>query len=74
MIRKVIQQSWRRKGVTVRHVRMAASTRPVAPWEGVRVKIEDLPAFRARWGLLVVGGDPDLEGQLWRPKVWVVEG
>ncbi len=73
MIRKVIQRSWRRKGVTVRYVRPAARSQPVAPWDGVRVKIEELPAFRARWGLKLVGGDPDLDGQPWRPKVWVVE-
>lgn len=74
MIRRVVQNSWRCKGVTIRYLPLAASSRPVAPWDGVRIKIEELPAFRARWGLKVVGGDPDLEGQPWRPKVWVVEG
>ncbi len=24
-------------------------------WVGVRVKIEELPSFRARWGLVTVG-------------------
>lgn len=28
----------------------------VPPWAGQRVKIEDLPAFRERWGLRVVAG------------------
>jgi hypothetical protein len=45
-----------------------------APWEGGKVKIEELPAFCARWGLRVVGGDPDLEGEPWAPKVYLVEG
>ena len=44
-----------------------------APWEGQRVRIEDLPDFRARYGLRVVGGDPDLKGEPWRPKLYLVE-
>ena len=42
-----------------------------APWAGQRVKIEDLPDFKARWGLQMVGGDPDLYGQPWRPQVYL---
>lgn len=33
----------------------AAVTAP--PWAGQRVRIEDLPEFKARWGLQVVGGE-----------------
>jgi hypothetical protein len=44
-----------------------------APWEGQRLRIEDLPDFKARYGLQVVGGDPDLEGEPWRPKLYLVE-
>jgi DNA primase len=44
-----------------------------APWEGQRVRIEDLPDLQARFGLRVVGGDPDLDGQPWRPKLYFVE-
>jgi hypothetical protein len=47
--------------------------RPAPPWSGQRVRIEDLPAYLARWGLKAVGGDPDLAGQPWRPRVYVVE-
>ena len=80
MARRVIRRLRRRKGVTVRHKRAMAGgevERPdlpwsSMPWNGARVRIEDLPAFRARWGLKVVGGDPDLEGEPWRPKVYVV--
>jgi hypothetical protein len=49
---------------------------PVAgppPWHGQKVAVQDLPAFRARWGLRVVGGDPDLDGEPWTPKVYLVE-
>ena len=74
MVKQVFRVSKPRKRVTVRHKPMATGSRADAPWEGVRVQIEELPAFRARWGLKVVGGDPDLEGVPWRPKVWVVEG
>jgi hypothetical protein len=45
-----------------------------APWEGQRVRIEDLPPFKAHWGLRVAGGDPDLDGEPWTPKVYLVEG
>jgi DNA primase len=44
-----------------------------APWEGKRVRIEDLPNLQACFGLCVVGGDPDLEGEPWQPKVYLVE-
>jgi DNA primase len=44
-----------------------------APWEGKRVRIEDLPNLQASLGLRVVGGDPDLEGKPWRPKLYLVE-
>ena len=44
-----------------------------APWEGQRVRIEELPDLQARFGLRVVGGDPDLEGKPWRPKLYLVE-
>ncbi len=73
MTKRVLRISARRKPITLRHKPVAAGSRALMPWEGVRVKIEDLPAFRARWGLVVVGGDPDLDGEPWRPKVWVVE-
>jgi hypothetical protein len=43
-----------------------------ALWEGQRVKIEDLPAFKAKWGLRTVAGDPDLDGQPWTPKLYLV--
>ena len=44
-----------------------------APWEGQRVRIEDLPDLQAEYGLRVVGGDPDLDGKPWRPKLYLVE-
>lgn len=51
---------------------IAAPAMP-SPLIGRRVKIEDLPDLRARFGLQVVGGDPDLEGDPWRPKVYLKE-
>jgi DNA primase len=44
-----------------------------AAWEGQRVKIEDLPDLQAKHGLRVVGGDPDLDGNPWRPKLYLIE-
>ncbi len=44
-----------------------------APWEGQLVSIEELPDLQARFGLRVVGGDPDLDGRPWRPKLYLVE-
>ncbi|MCL7454085.1 MAG: CHC2 zinc finger domain-containing protein [Anaerolineae bacterium] len=44
-----------------------------AAWEGQRVRIEDLPDLQAKYGLRVVGGDPDLNGQPWQPKIYLVE-
>ena len=44
-----------------------------APWAGQRVRIEDLPDLKAEYGLRVIGGDPDLEGKPWRPKLYLVE-
>jgi DNA primase len=44
-----------------------------APWDGQRVSIEDLPDLQARFGLRVVGGDPDLDGRPWRPKLYLME-
>ena len=44
-----------------------------APWEGQRVRIEDLPDLQAEYGLRVVGGDPDLDGRPWRPKLYLME-
>jgi DNA primase len=44
-----------------------------APWERQRVRIEDLPDLQARFGLRVVGGDPDLDGKPWQPKLYLVE-
>jgi len=49
-----------------------ASVSP-APWDGQRVRIEDLPDLQARYGLRVVGGDPDLDGVPWRPKLYLAE-
>jgi DNA primase len=46
---------------------------PRAPWAGQRVRIEDLPHLRAKHGLRVVGGDPDLDGKPWRPKLYLME-
>lgn len=51
---------------------VAAPAMP-APWVGQRVRIEDLPDLCARFGLQVVGGDPDLGGDPWRPKVYLKE-
>ena len=56
-----------------------ATARPVetqnailpAPWEGQRVRIEDLPDLQAEYGLRVVGGDPDLDGKPWKPKLYL---
>jgi DNA primase len=45
----------------------------LAPWAGQRVRIEDLPHFQAKHGLRVVGGDPDLDGKPWRPKLYLME-
>jgi hypothetical protein len=44
-----------------------------APWAGQRVRIEDLPDLKAEYGLRVIGGDPDLDGKPWRPKLYLVE-
>jgi hypothetical protein len=44
-----------------------------APWAGQRVSIEDLPDLKAEYGLRVIGGDPDLDGKTWRPKLYLVE-
>ena len=68
MVKKLVHMSKRRGRVIVRHQRAPAS----ATCEGVQVKIEDLPAYLAHWGLRVVGGDPDLDGEPWRPKVFAV--
>jgi DNA primase len=48
---------------------------PLSPaaWEGQRVRIEDLPDLQAKYGLRVVGGDPDLDGKPWQPKIYLVE-
>jgi len=48
---------------------------PISPasWEGQRVRIEDLPDLQARVGLRAVGGDPDLDGKPWRPKLYLTE-
>jgi hypothetical protein len=42
-------------------------------WEGQRLRIEDLPDLQARHGFRVVGGDPDLDGVPWRPKLYLTE-
>jgi DNA primase len=57
---------------TATPVEVPSSISPVL-WEGQRVRIEDLPNLQARFGLRVVGGDPDLKGVPWRPKVYLVE-
>jgi len=44
-----------------------------APWAGQWVRIEDLPHLQAKHGLRVVGGDPDLNGKPWRPKLYLTE-
>ena len=44
-----------------------------APWAGQRVRIEDLTGLKAEYGLRVIGGDPDLDGKPWRPKLYLVE-
>jgi DNA primase len=44
-----------------------------APWAGQQVRIEDLPDLQAKYGLRVVGSDPDLDGNPWRPKLYFVE-
>ena len=44
-----------------------------APWAEQRVRIEDLPDLQAEYGLRVVGGDPDLDGRPWRPKLYLME-
>ncbi len=44
-----------------------------APWERQQVRIEELPDLQARFGLRVVGGDPDLNGRPWGPKLYLVE-
>jgi hypothetical protein len=42
-----------------------------APWHDKPIRIEDLPEFLTRYGLEVVGGDPDLTGHPWWPKVYL---
>jgi hypothetical protein len=37
------------------------------------VRIEDLPDLKAGYGLRVVGGDPDLDGTPWKPKLYLME-
>lgn len=56
----------------VKRIPVVSLTTP-APWEGQRIKIEDLPDLRARFGPQVVGGDPDLEGDPWRPTLYLKE-
>jgi hypothetical protein len=75
MIKKIVQPAKRRGRVVVRHrrARESAPARPDLPWSGQQVRIEELPAFLARWGLKVTGGDPDLDGEPWRPVLYVVE-
>jgi len=43
------------------------------PWDGQRVRIEDLPDLQAKYGLRVIGGDPDLDGEPWQPKLYMAE-
>jgi hypothetical protein len=43
-----------------------------APCTGQWVRIEDLPDLKVEYGLRVVGGDPDLDGKPWRPKLYLV--
>jgi len=44
----------------------------IASSKGEWIKIEDLPDYLARHGLKVVGGDPDLHGYPWEPKLYMV--
>jgi len=46
---------------------------PSTPWDGQRLRIEDLPDLQARYGLQVIGGDPDLDGEPWWPKLYLAE-
>ena len=46
---------------------------PPAPWDGQRVRIEDLPDLQAKYGLRVIGGDPDLDGEPWQPKLYLAK-
>jgi DNA primase len=48
---------------------------PISPasWAGQQVRIEDLPDLKAEYGLQLIGGDPDLDGKPWRPKLYLVE-
>jgi hypothetical protein len=73
MVKKIVYTAKRRGRIIVRYKDRASGGQSGAACAGVRVRIEDLPAYLARWGLKVVGGDLDLEGQPWRPKVYVVE-
>jgi DNA primase len=57
----------------MRPVAAAPHTKP-APWEGQWLRIEDLPDLQARFGLRVVGGDPDLDGEPWRPRLYLMGG
>ena len=58
-----------------------ATARPVetqdailpAPWEGQRVRVENLPDLKAEYQLRVVGGDPDLDGRPWKPRLYLME-
>jgi hypothetical protein len=50
------------------------STPPRPTWVGQRVRIEDLPDLKRRYGLRTVGGDPDLGGEPWTPRIFFVEG
>jgi hypothetical protein len=43
------------KVVMAREIQKNPEVEP--PWCGQRVRVDDLPAFKARWGLRTVGGD-----------------
>jgi hypothetical protein len=80
MARKVIRRTGRAT-VMVRYRQVAelptaaepasATNKLTPPWHGQRVKLEDLPDFKARWGLVTVYAEWP-EGDLC-PKLYLVE-
>jgi hypothetical protein len=80
MIKKTFRRMGRAK-IVVRYRKAAepptpaeavrATNRPTPPWHGQRVKIEDLPSFKARWGLVTVYAEWP-EGERC-PRLYLVE-
>ena len=80
MIKKTIRRAARPK-IVVRYRQageppasaepVRANDKPTPPWHGQRIKIEDLPSFKARWSLVTVYAEWP-EGERC-PRLYLVE-